>query len=173
MDDLPQVPDHLCLFTKDAVNASNTVLSYTWNVPQIYKAGNRVTSAYVSLVGFGGNVRASDTNNNQDSSILVVMKNAGCSNVISTSNMGTPLALSKQSNNNDYEPFSQNNMVQALVPSLPNQITLELQQINDNKPMNTPAAATPWNGCFILRFDYVNTKEQNQGFTGTFNSNLL
>ena len=173
MSGLPQVPDHLCLFTKDAVNASNTVLSYTWNVPQYYKAGDRVTSAYVSLVGVGGNVRASNTNNNEDDCVLVVLKNAGCSNVISTANAGIPIGLVKQSHNNDYEPFSQSNMVQALVPSMPTTITLELQQINDNKPMNTPVAATPWTGCFILRFDYLNSNTQDAGFTGTMSDNLL
>ena len=173
MDNLSDIPDHLCLFTKDAVNASNTVLSYTWDVPQYYKAGNRVTSAYVSLVGMGGNVRASNTNNNEDSSVLVVLRNAGCTNVLSTSNAGIPLGLVKQANNNDYEVFSQTNMVQALVPSMPTTITLELQQINDNAPMNTPVAATAWNGVFILRFDYLNAKEQNAGFVGTMNDNLL
>ena len=173
MDNLSDIPDHLCLFTKDAVNASNTVLSYTWDVPQYYKAGNRVTSAYVSLVGFGGNVRASNTNNNEDSCVLVVLKNAGCTNVISTANAGIPLGLVKQANNNDYEPFSQNSTVSALVPSMPTTITLEVQQINDNKPMNTPVNATPWTGVFILRFDYLNAKEQNEGFTGTMSDNLL
>ena len=167
MTDLDNLPEMLVLYTKDALAPDAANLQYTWNVPMLSET--RVLSAYVSLVGVGGE-KLGGANNTAADCYTVTMDTVA-ENVISTNNRGVPLGFVVENAAANYNLQNNSSIPQPLVPNRGSVITIRVEK-PDGTLEARPVGGSAFNGIFMLRFDYVPQKEQSRGFRDTQNKTV-
>ena len=167
MTDLDNLPEMLVLYTKDALAPDAANLEYTWNVPML--SDTRVLSAYVSLVGVGGE-KLGGANNTAADCYTVTMDTVA-ENVISTNNRGVPLGFVVENAAANYNLQNNSSIPQPLVPNRGSVITIRVEK-PDGTLEARPVGGSAFNGIFMLRFDYVPQKEQSRGFRDTQNKTV-
>lgn len=159
MDSISYKPEYLVLYSKNSLNANNSKLSYTWNMPQLGK--DRMQSCYVSLVSFAGE-QIESTDANFD--FFTIALEANTFNVTSSMNNGTPLGFIQREAAGVPHKLTGTSIF-AQVPTKASTITLSI--IQATTPIDKPDDNNPWEGVFTLKFEFVPDKEAAQNYEAT------
>lgn len=162
MNDLPQLPDFLTLWTNDATLSGTT---YTWNIPDSYYSNDRVSTCYVSLVSLVGNFAGLA---GADTAYACILKD-GAANYSSTKNNGIVLGFVEQQSVADFIYHPAGSVLQPMIKSNPQTLSIVFTDLAGTDM----AVAGADNFVLSLRFDYINPISQAAGMEGTLQPNLL
>tara|TARA_R100001463_G_scaffold134408_1_gene196588 strand:+ start:1211 stop:1654 length:444 start_codon:yes stop_codon:yes gene_type:complete len=132
------IPEYLALYKDNAIVDGNKL---SWNVQQSYYTNSRGPICYVSLVSC-----AMDTNDTDQ----IIVKYHGSQNQNTTDRQPSVIGMMDKKN---FSSLQSAEPIKLLISSRPQNITIQTNLVDNT-------AHVPTDAVFVLKFEYLDAKEQ-------------